>query len=215
MTTLYTPSTNFGAKDTLPENDPDKVIRGLEFTNEFNAIAAAIAVKSDISNDILNDITVTGLATFDDVLIQGTLDVIGVATFGPTVIASMTFNGADLQTTLDNLDQDITDIEADITTIEGDITAIEGDVTTLQGDVITNATDINTVQSELNVLESTVNNLTTNISTDTIDLGVYTLGVDAGDFVVKESGTVVFRLNSQADGGIVQAADFQEGTFGS
>jgi len=208
MTTLYTPSTNFGAKDTLPENDPDKVIRGLEFTNEFNAIAAAIAVKADITGDNINDPTVTGLATFDDVLINGTLDVIGVATFGPTVIASMTFNGADLQTTLDNIDQDITDIENDITTIEGDITALENSVSTLQGDVSTNATDISTLQS-------TVNNLTTNLTTDTIDLGVYTLAVEAGDFVVKESGSVVFRLNSQADGGIVQAADFQEGTFGS
>lgn len=208
MTTLYTPSTNFGAKDTLPENDPDKVIRGLEFTNEFNAIAAAIAIKADITGDTVNDPTITGLATFDDVLINGTLDVIGVATFGPTVIASMTFNGVDLQTTLDNLDQDITDIENDITTIEGDITALDSRVTTLEGDVTTNASDISTLQS-------TVNNLTTNITTDTIDLGVYTLGVDAGDFVVKESGAVVFRLNSQADGGIVQAADFQEGTFGS
>ena len=37
----YTPLTNFGAKDSLPENDPDKVVRGLDFTNEFQAIAGS------------------------------------------------------------------------------------------------------------------------------------------------------------------------------
>ena len=215
MTTLYTPSTNFGAKDTLPENDPDKVIRGLEFTNEFNAIAAAIAVKADVDGDILDDTTFTGTTTFQNVQINGYLNVLGLTTLGAATISSMTFNGADLQTTLDNLDQAITDLENDVTTIEGDITTIEGDITTLQGDVVTNASAITNIQTDITNNYVTNADLAGGIASPSLDLGVYTLGTDAGDFVILESGTVVFRLNSQADGGIVQATDFQEGTTGS
>ena len=43
MTYIYNPTNKFGYKDTLPENHPEKVIKGAEFDDEFNAIAYAIA----------------------------------------------------------------------------------------------------------------------------------------------------------------------------
>jgi hypothetical protein len=46
----YTKSTNFSAKDTLPLNDPAKIIKGTEFDTEFNAIATAITSKSDAAS---------------------------------------------------------------------------------------------------------------------------------------------------------------------
>ena len=48
----YTKSTNFSAKDTLPLNDPAKIIKGTEFDTEFNAIVTAISSKSDSASPI-------------------------------------------------------------------------------------------------------------------------------------------------------------------
>ena len=43
----YTVTTNFGAKDSLPSGNAGKLIKGTEFTTEFNNIATAIATKAD------------------------------------------------------------------------------------------------------------------------------------------------------------------------
>jgi hypothetical protein len=48
----YTKSTNFSAKDTLPLNDPAKIIKGTEFDAEFNAIVTAISSKSDSASPV-------------------------------------------------------------------------------------------------------------------------------------------------------------------
>lgn len=47
----YTITTDFSPKDSLPENDPEKLILGADLDVEFEAIAAAIATKFD-SDDI-------------------------------------------------------------------------------------------------------------------------------------------------------------------
>ena len=54
----YTKTTNFGAKDTLPSGDTNKIIRGSEFDTEFDAIAVASATKSDVASP-----TFTGTVT--------------------------------------------------------------------------------------------------------------------------------------------------------
>jgi hypothetical protein len=43
----YTVITNFGAKDSLPSGNAGKLIKGTEFTTEFNNIATAVATKAD------------------------------------------------------------------------------------------------------------------------------------------------------------------------
>lgn len=43
----YTKTTNFGAKDTLPSGDSQKIVRGTEFDTEFNNIVTAISSKLD------------------------------------------------------------------------------------------------------------------------------------------------------------------------
>lgn len=45
--TDYTKSTNFLAKDSLPETDSGKIIKGSEFDTEFNALQTSIATKAD------------------------------------------------------------------------------------------------------------------------------------------------------------------------
>ena len=67
----YTKTTNFGAKDTLPSGDTNKIIRGSEFDTEFDAIATASATKSDIASPTFTrtvtvpNFTVTGNVTVD------------------------------------------------------------------------------------------------------------------------------------------------------
>lgn len=73
MTITYNPSTNFGQKDALPVNDPDKVIYGAEFTTEFNAITTAFASAAPT-----NSPTFTGTITFaGDVSLDGSVEIGG------------------------------------------------------------------------------------------------------------------------------------------
>ena len=45
--TDYSKTTDFTGKNSLPDSDPDKVISGVDFDLEFNAVAAASASKAD------------------------------------------------------------------------------------------------------------------------------------------------------------------------
>jgi hypothetical protein len=46
----YVKATNFATKDTLPTGDSNKIVKGTEIDNEFNAIAGAISSKSDLAS---------------------------------------------------------------------------------------------------------------------------------------------------------------------
>ena len=65
----YTPTTNFGDKDSLPSGDPAKIIKGSEFTVEFNNIATAVASKANSDSP-----TFTGTVTIDNLNFIGTLE---------------------------------------------------------------------------------------------------------------------------------------------
>lgn len=52
----YVKATNFYAKDALVSGNPDKIIKGSEIDDEYNAIATSIATKAD-----LNSPTFTGI----------------------------------------------------------------------------------------------------------------------------------------------------------
>ena len=82
MSITYTPTTNFGSKDSLPSNDPNKVIRGAEFTTEFTAIQSAFGLAAPASNP-----TFTGTATFDNVTAS-------TVSLGSVTASSLTVNGA-------------------------------------------------------------------------------------------------------------------------
>ena len=46
----YVKATNFFSKDALLTGNPDKIIRGAEIDNEYNAIATAIATKANLNS---------------------------------------------------------------------------------------------------------------------------------------------------------------------
>ena len=58
MAITYNITTNFGAKDTLPSGDSNKIIRGSEFTTEFTNIKTAFALAAPVASP-----TFTGTAT--------------------------------------------------------------------------------------------------------------------------------------------------------
>jgi hypothetical protein len=58
MSITYTITTSFGAKDSLPTGDSNKIVKGSEFTTEFNAIKSALALATPVSNP-----TFTGTVT--------------------------------------------------------------------------------------------------------------------------------------------------------
>jgi len=70
--TNYVKFTNFTVKDSLPTGDTNKVIRGAEFDTEFDAIATAVATKSNSASP-----TFTGTATFDGITATGTVNFTG------------------------------------------------------------------------------------------------------------------------------------------
>lgn len=66
----YSKTTNFGAKDTLPSGDTNKIIRGSEFDTEFNALVTAISSKSNTASP-----TFTGTVTVPALTITGNVTV--------------------------------------------------------------------------------------------------------------------------------------------
>ena len=77
----YIVQTNFGAKDDLPSGNAAKVIRGADFTVEFDNIATAIGTKLDSSSGSATNLTTTGTLTN-----SGAMTTTGVSTFNGDVI---------------------------------------------------------------------------------------------------------------------------------
>lgn len=59
----YTKTTNFLAKDSLPEEDSGKIIKGSEFDTEFNALQVAINTKADLASPALTGVPTAPTAT--------------------------------------------------------------------------------------------------------------------------------------------------------
>jgi len=92
----YTKTTDFAAKDTLPGGDTNKVVRGTEFETEFDAIATAVATKSDTAGPTFTGTVTIPTADINGGNIDGT--VIGASsaaagTFTNLVVTSADING--------------------------------------------------------------------------------------------------------------------------
>jgi hypothetical protein len=70
----YTVTTDFAAKDSLPSGDSGKIIRGSEFTTEFNNIATAVATKANIASPTFTGTVTIPALTFTGTLSTGTID---------------------------------------------------------------------------------------------------------------------------------------------
>lgn len=59
----YTKTTNFLAKDSLPDNDSGKIIKGSEFDTEFNNLQTAVNTKADLASPALTGVPTAPTAT--------------------------------------------------------------------------------------------------------------------------------------------------------
>lgn len=103
----YVRTIDFASKDLLPQGNSDKIIRGSEIQTELNAVAAAIASKSNSASP-----TFTGTITFEtltgttfttgtgtvtgNLAVGGALNLTGAATVGGAVTATGAVTGSNL-----------------------------------------------------------------------------------------------------------------------
>lgn len=89
--TDYVKSTNFTVKDSLPTGDTNKVIRGAEFDTEFDAIATAVATKTNSASPTFTGTVTIPTADINGGNIDGT--VIGVSTAAAGTFTDLTATG--------------------------------------------------------------------------------------------------------------------------
>jgi len=88
----YTKLTDFAVKDTLPTGNAAKIVKGEEIDDEFNAIATAVASKSNTASP-----TFTGTVTIPTLSVSTvTGTTITATTITGTTLTATTINGATL-----------------------------------------------------------------------------------------------------------------------
>lgn len=142
----YTISTDFAAKDILPESG-DRVIKGSEFATEFNNIATAVNSKVD-SSRVLTDVP-SGAVFTDTVYTKPTNEPISYIT--------------GLQAALNNLQAEIDAIETGggsyVSTTDADfvkltqVTATSTELNYLDGVTSSIQNQLDVIRSRLDVLE--------------------------------------------------------------
>ena len=70
----YTKVTDFAAKDTLSEGDPNKIVKGTGFETEFDNIRTAIATKADTASPTFTGTVTIPALTFTGTLATGTIN---------------------------------------------------------------------------------------------------------------------------------------------
>ncbi len=89
----YVKATNFATKDTLPTGDSNKIVKGTEIDNEFNAIAGAVSSKADLASPAF-----TGTPTAPT----------AIATTNTTQVATTAFVQTVVNTAIDAVDSSAT-----------------------------------------------------------------------------------------------------------
>ena len=96
----YTKSTNFLAKDSLPESDSGKIIKGSEFDTEFNALQVSVNTKADLASPSLTGVPTAPTATAGTNTTQVATTAFVTAAQTASLAADNTFTGT--QTFKDN-----------------------------------------------------------------------------------------------------------------
>ena len=185
MSITYTITTNFGAKDSLPTGDSNKIIKGSEFTTEFTAIKSAFVLAAPVANP-----TFTGTATIPTATITtGNITTANVTTFtlGATTI---TATGAELNY-MDGVTSNVqTQLDAKAPLASPTFTGtvdVSGATLTLadnqiSGDKVEGGT----------IAATTITDLTTT----TVNIGDWDIKLDGSDLVFNYSGTDVFKITT-------------------
>ena len=175
MAITYTITTNFGAKDSLPTGDSGKIIKGAEFTTEFNAIQSAFALAAPAASP-----TFTGTATIPTAAIT-TLNLGGVAVTATAAelnyVDGVTSN---VQTQLDAKAPLASPTFTGTVDMSGATVSLADNA--ISGDKVEGGT----------IAATTITDLTTS----TINIGDWDIELDGSDLRFQYNGTDVFRITT-------------------
>ena len=182
----YTKATDFAQKDGLPTNDPNKVIKGAEFEDEFDLIATAVNSKADTASP-----TFTGTATLPTAVVT-------TLSLGGTTITS---TGTEL-----NILDGVTASTAELNLLDG-VTATTSELNILDG-VTSTASELNlvdgssagTVVNDKAVVYSSAGQ----VKATTLSIGDWVIKVDTNELVFEYDSTEVFKVGTN---GAVTSAD--------
>jgi hypothetical protein len=182
----YTKATDFAQKDGLPTNDPNKVIKGAEFEDEFDLIATAVNSKADTASP-----TFTGTATLPTAVVT-------TLSLGGTTITS---TGTEL-----NILDGVTASTAELNLLDG-VTATTSELNILDG-VTSTASELNlvdgssagTVVNDKAVVYSSAGQ----VKATTLSIGNWVIKVDTNELVFEYDSTEVFKVGTN---GAVTSAD--------
>jgi len=204
----YTKATDFAQKDGLPTNDPNKVIKGAEFEDEFDLIATAVNSKADTASP-----TFTGTATLPTAVVT-------TLSLGGTTITS---TGTEL-----NILDGVTASTAELNYVDGVTSNIQtqldakGTVSSLSDlSVTATASELNILDgvtstaSELNLVDGSSAGTVVNdkavvyssagqVKATTLSIGNWVIKVDTNELVFEYDSTEVFKVGTN---GAVTSAD--------
>ena len=199
----YTVTTNFGAKDALASGNAGKIIKGAEFTTEFNNIATAVATKADTASP-----TFTGTVTIPTITLGG-------VTVTSTATELNLLDGVTASTAELNLLDGVTATTAELNYVDGVTSNIQtqldakGTVSSLS-DLSVTAT-----ASELNLVDGSSAGTVVNdkavvysnagqVKATTLSIGSWVIKVDTNELVVEYNSTEVFKVGTN---GAITSAD--------
>lgn len=201
MAITYTITTNFGAKDSLPTGDSGKIIKGAEFTTEFNAIQSAFALAATAANP-----TFTGTATIPTAAV--TTFSIGGVNVTATATELNLLDGVTATTAELNILDGVTATTAELNYVDGVTSNVQTQLNTkaptasptftgtvnMSGATVSLANDaISGDKVEGGTIASTT---ITDLTTSTINIGLWDIELDGSDLRFQYNGTDVFRITT-------------------
>lgn len=153
----YTQKHKYGFRDSLQKGDPEKVIYGVYFDDEFESLESELekvfdALDPDGDNALLHEAPKGADQPYAR---DGEAQ-----TWVQTVTLSQYTNDlTNIEGDITEIKGDITDIQGDITNISGDITDIKGDITNIEGDINDIKGDITNIEGDITTIEGNVNNI--------------------------------------------------------
>ena len=201
MAITYTITTNFGAKDSLPTGDSGKIIKGAEFTTEFEAIQSALALAATAANP-----TFTGTATIPTAAV--TTFSIGGVNVTATATELNLLDGVTATTAELNILDGVTATTAELNYVDGVTSNVQTQLNTkaptasptftgtvnMSGATVSLANDaISGDKVEGGTIASTT---ITDLTTSTINIGLWDIELDGSDLRFQYNGTDVFRITT-------------------
>ena len=214
MAITYTITTDFGAKDSLPTGDSGKIIKGAEFTTEFNAIQSALALAATTANP-----TFTGTATIPTAAV--TTFTFGGVNVTATAAELNLLDGVTATTAELNLLDGVTATTAELNILDG-VTATTAELNYVDGVTSNVQTQLDakaptaspTFTGTVNMSGATVSlandaisgdkveggtiaaTTITDLTTSTINIGLWDIELDGSDLRFQYNGTDVFRITT-------------------